>query len=131
MEGVRAYPLPTLERGRKMKIKKMLVPLALLTLSSCGLAPVNRLTPTTTTAVSTTVSAGSKIARIAQEIAYDNYMKGNYTSLDFKYDIQFVASVGASIEYYTITIESDSKKEKFYVKVDSDGYTIQRKEYLR
>lgn len=115
-----------------MKIKKLVtLPILLAsTLVGCGLTqtPINQ--TASGVVASTTISDNSKIGKIAQEIGYDNYMKGSWSSLEFTYEIKEIASVGASIQYYTIVFNHQEfggkVKETYYIKISSGEWEIIR-----
>lgn len=115
-----------------MKIKKLIVPVA-LTMAMCSCAiPVARGENEASEVASAKISDNSKIGKIAQEIGIDNYMRGKWASLDFTYEVRELASVGASIQYYAITFEyqrlSGKERKDYYIKVSGSEWEIMREE---
>ena len=109
-------------------MKKIWIPLLIvegLLLCSCAVNSIlNTSTSREVVAVETT---NSYIDRIAREIGYDNYAKGEWTTKDFEYQIELVAQLD-TLRYYKVTYKSEIKRSVYYIKVDFDSYEIMRKE---
>ena len=110
--------------------KIILVGLCVLSLTSCSFLPKN--SSESQVATETTNSAkpyGLKVDRIAREIGYDNYMRGNF-DLEFTYEIKQEANVDDRVKYYTIVYHYKkmgySRTKTYYIKVTDSDWEVLR-----